>query len=376
KPDGGGEILCYLLRWTVRLCVTLVSLACVVTLYIHSDVVYFIKGAPIRDVSLTSPAQSIYKENSDPQAKDKDMMNNSPELDSIRNSLPAHINNKTLWESGRDPSHIQLQGKKKRLPQAIIFGVKKCGTHALTDMISLHPQVVHAKRYEMHFFEKNTITGRDKKYQMGLEWYREKMPPSYENQITMEKTPAYFISHDAPERIFEMNSSIKLILIVRDPTTRVVSDYLHTKDMHEKMNLKPFEEEILQPNGEVDKWNFVVKPSLYAEHMARWFQVFRHDQILIVDGDKLVSDPLTQITRIEKFLNIEHYVKQENLYWNPEKGFYCMRSQKREWCLSKTKGRPHPEMNPEAMSKLRKFFAPLNDKFYKMVGHNFSWPIA
>ncbi|CAL4141148.1 unnamed protein product, partial [Meganyctiphanes norvegica] len=242
KPDCAGRILGSLLSWTV----TLVSLACWVTLYIHS-------GTPIRNVSFTSPAQSIYTETSDSKAKDKH--NNSTELNKLNNSLPANIHNKTLQESGRYSPHVQLQGnKKKRLPQAIIIGVKKCGTHALTDMISLHPQVVHAKKYEMHFFEKDKITGSDKRYQMGLEWYRENMPPSYENQITIEKTPSYFISDDAPERISEMNSSIKLILIVRDPTTRVVSDYLHTKDMHKERKFKPFWKEILQPNGEVDKW--------------------------------------------------------------------------------------------------------------------------
>ena len=40
------------------------------------------------------------------------------------------------------PNTHQHEGvQKRRLPQAIIFGVKKCGTGALISMIDLHPKV-------------------------------------------------------------------------------------------------------------------------------------------------------------------------------------------------------------------------------------------
>jgi hypothetical protein len=52
------------------------------------------------------------------------------------------------------------------------------------------------------------------------------MPLVAEGQLTVEKSPSYFISKKTPKRIFEMNSRIKLILAVRDPVERALSGFL------------------------------------------------------------------------------------------------------------------------------------------------------
>ncbi|XP_017787193.1 PREDICTED: uncharacterized protein LOC108569938 [Nicrophorus vespilloides] len=75
----------------------------------------------------------------------------------------------------------------RKLPQAIIIGVRKCGTRALLEMLNLHPRVQKAAG-EVHFFD------RDENYNKGLEWYRMKMPHSYSGQVTIEKSPSYFVT--------------------------------------------------------------------------------------------------------------------------------------------------------------------------------------
>jgi len=51
----------------------------------------------------------------------------------------------------------------RRLPQAIIVGVKKGGTRALLEFLKEHPDV-RAPSQEVHFF--------DRHYDLGLDWYR------------------------------------------------------------------------------------------------------------------------------------------------------------------------------------------------------------
>lgn len=51
----------------------------------------------------------------------------------------------------------------KRLPQAVIIGVKKGGTRALLEFLRVHPDV-RAVGAEPHFFDRN--------YERGLAWYR------------------------------------------------------------------------------------------------------------------------------------------------------------------------------------------------------------
>lgn len=53
----------------------------------------------------------------------------------------------------------------KTLPQAIIIGVKKCGTRALLKFLSIHPAIAVSSR-EIHFFDSA------KNFPLGLDWYR------------------------------------------------------------------------------------------------------------------------------------------------------------------------------------------------------------
>ena len=53
----------------------------------------------------------------------------------------------------------------KQLPQAIIIGVKKCGTRALLKFLSIHPSITVSPR-EIHFFDSN------EHFQSGLSWYQ------------------------------------------------------------------------------------------------------------------------------------------------------------------------------------------------------------
>ena len=52
------------------------------------------------------------------------------------------------------------------------------------------------------------------------------MPESFENEITIGKSPAYFVKPFVPEGVLQhMNQYQKLIFIFRNPEERAVSDY-------------------------------------------------------------------------------------------------------------------------------------------------------
>ena len=60
-------------------------------------------------------------------------------------------------------ANCTLDYGEKKLPQAIIIGVKKGGTRALLEALRVHPDV-RAVGNEPHFFDRN--------YEKGLDWYR------------------------------------------------------------------------------------------------------------------------------------------------------------------------------------------------------------
>ncbi|XP_014293887.1 heparan sulfate glucosamine 3-O-sulfotransferase 5 isoform X2 [Halyomorpha halys] len=259
-------------------------------------------------------------------------------------------------------------GYYHRKHEAIIIGVRKCGTRALLEMLYLHPGVQKAAG-EVHFFD------RDDNYKRGLEWYRKKMPHSFRGQVTIEKSPSYFVTPEVPERIRAMNASVKLLLIVREPVTRAVSDYTQLRS-HATTSppSPPFEKLAIRPDGSVNAGYRPLALSLYHNFMHRWLEVFPRNQLLVVNGDRLIEDPVSELEKIESFLGLEHRIGRHNFYFNRTKGFYCLRNDTADKCLRESKGRRHPRVDPKVLTKLRRFYVEHNQKFYELVGEDLGWP--
>ncbi|XP_073463066.1 heparan sulfate glucosamine 3-O-sulfotransferase 3B1-like [Aquarana catesbeiana] len=255
----------------------------------------------------------------------------------------------------------------KKLPQAIIIGVKKGGTRALLEFLRVHPDI-RAVGAEPHFFDRN--------YDMGLDWYRDLMPRTLDGQITMEKTPSYFVTKEAPARISAMSKDAKLIVVVRDPVTRVISDY--TQTLSKRPDIPTFESLTYKnrTTGLIDiSWS-AIQIGIYAKHLENWLQYFPMRQILFVSGERLITDPAGELGRVQDFLGLKRIITDKHFYFNKTKGFPCLKKAEgssKPHCLGKTKGRTHPNIDPEVVQRLREFYRPFNMKFYQMTGHDFGW---
>ncbi|XP_076151350.1 heparan sulfate glucosamine 3-O-sulfotransferase 6-like [Alosa pseudoharengus] len=268
----------------------------------------------------------------------------------------------------------------KEFPQAIIIGVKKGGTRALLEFLRIHPDV-RAVGAEPHFF--------DRFYDKGLEWYRSLMPRTLEGQITMEKTPSYFVTREAPRRVHAMSRHTRLIVVVRDPVTRAVSDYAQT--LSKTPGLPSFQALAFKNGtassssskssssslrGVVDTSWSAVRIGVYAKHLEAWLRYFPLGRFLFVSGERLVSDPAGEMARVQDFLGLKRVVGAKHFYFNQTKGFPCLKKPEgssRPRCLGKSKGRTHPPIPQEALQRLREFYRPFNLKFYQMTGQDFGW---
>ncbi|XP_053434071.1 heparan sulfate glucosamine 3-O-sulfotransferase 1 [Nycticebus coucang] len=271
----------------------------------------------------------------------------------------------TLQDDGRGGG--AGNGSVQQLPQTIIIGVRKGGTRALLEMLSLHPGVAAAEN-EVHFFD------WEEHYSQGLSWYLSQMPFSSPRQLTVEKTPAYFTSPKVPERVHRMNPAVRLLLILRDPAERVLSDYTQVLYNHvQKRKPYPAIEQVLLRGGRLNADYKALNRSLYHEHLRRWLRFFPLRRIHIVDGDRLIRDPFPEIQRVERFLKLSPQINASNFYFNKTKGFYCLRDSGRDRCLHESKGRAHPHVDPQLLNKLHEYFHEPNKKFFELVGRTFDW---
>ncbi|XP_076844136.1 heparan sulfate glucosamine 3-O-sulfotransferase 1 [Brachyhypopomus gauderio] len=269
--------------------------------------------------------------------------------------------------SSVSPFTLESQNRTQRLPGVLIIGVRKGGTRALIEMLSLHSHVAAAQN-EVHFFD------WDSHYQQGLGWYASQMPHALPGQLTVEKTPAYFTCSKVPERVWNMNPDVRLLLIVRDPVVRVLSDYTQVFHNHlQKGKRPPPLDALLLRAGQVNAAYKAVNRSVYHEHMRRWLRLFPRRSLHVVDGDALVREPLAEMRAVERFLALPPQISADNFYFNRTKGFYCLRERGHERCLHESKGRAHPHLPDDVLQTLRDYFHQPNRKFFQLVGRTFDW---
>lgn len=249
--------------------------------------------------------------------------------------------------------------------------------------------------YETHYFDDDT------NFEKGKDWYLDQMSLGFPDQISMEKTPKYFVEEKVPARMQEINKDMKLILVVRNPVERIISDYAQSKNKLKKLfytklfvlvldkvlsqngSWYSLESVVLNPEGEVKPKFDAVRTSSYSIHLRNWLKYFPKTNFFITESDQVVNNPVSVLYELETFLGIRHIINEDYLIFNKTKGFYCLRDKSFDprmelvnyfrtkkvpevKCLGKSKGRPHPEVDPGLYKKLQDYFVNLNLDFFNL----------
>merc|ERR1712032_806630 len=250
---------------------------------------------------------------------------------------------------------------KNKLPDVIIVGVKKSGTMTLARFIKYHPSM--QTRGEVHFFE------RDDYYEKGIEYYRSKMPKASDDQVVLAETPALFQQYD-PIRVLKRQREClpksKVILIVRDPIVRLVSDIVHynTTLQKSRQNVYDIDQLIMgnDPDGgrpyyahlniSTSLRDSVFLLSNYSHLWTQLTTVYPKNQILVLNGDDFTTTPAKVLQKFEKFVGIPNFFTDDHFDFSGKKGYPCFTLDP-NGCMSSSKAREHPELKKETMRFLR-----------------------
>ena len=217
----------------------------------------------------------------------------------------------------------------------------------------------------------------DLKFSISLFLYcfRKQMPATLDGQLTIEKTPGYFPNPDVPRRIYKMNKDIKLVVIFREPVSRLISDYAQSLTKGKK---PPLEDQVLEDynRGIVDTSWSPVFIGQYSVHLKNWLPYFPLKQFLFLNGENLVHNPAKELIKMQEFLGLDVVIDETYFYFNKTKGFPCLKkgeSKQDPKCLGESKGRPHPKVDPYVVRTLQSFYKPYNERLYEMTGIDFHW---
>jgi hypothetical protein len=226
---------------------------------------------------------------------------------------------------------------QRRYPDFFIVGHAKCGTTALYEMLSQHPQIYMPSVKEPMFFARNPAppasgsrrasfeqTGRRSE---SLEDYLALFAGARADQRAGEASTFYLWSEQAPARIAAARPDARIIAIFREPASFVRSLHLQAvqnhaepqKDLRKAIAL----EEQRRHGRRIPRsahWPralMYTERVRYVEQLRRYHDVFPREQVLVLIYDDFRSDNDASVRRVLRFLDVDDGVSLEASEANP-----------------------------------------------------------
>lgn len=201
---------------------------------------------------------------------------------------------------------------RKRLPHFLIIGAPKCGTTALHNYLSQHPDL-HLSPKEIHFF------GKDLGYKVKRPSLREYQSYFTEKGLNGDGSVWYLYSDTIYQELSDLGIKPKIIVLLRDPVE--VAYALHSQNIVDaNENITNFEEalkleetrrtgENLPPNIDPPRTVYYKETGDFLPRIKKLKENIPDKDIFIGLQTDLKNNTIDFIKAIEIFLGIKHFGK-------------------------------------------------------------------
>jgi hypothetical protein len=176
-------------------------------------------------------------------------------------------------------------------PTFIGLGAQKCASTWLHRLLSSHPQVDLPDVKEIDFFSYH--------FDHGYQWYERHFDALAPDRCTGEVSPSYFHDPSAPQRVSSYSPDAKLLVTLRDPVERAVSNHKH------EIRLGHLAGEDLSFEAGLNNNPMYVEQGLYGKHLANWLTSFPRRQIYVALMEDIQDKPVQVAREVFRFLGID-----------------------------------------------------------------------
>lgn len=160
-------------------------------------------------------------------------------------------------------------------PNFLYLGAPKAGSTWLFHLVRLHPLAFAPPAKDLYFF--------DRYFHRGVDWYHNHFKGAEDyHQAVGEFSHDYLYSPTAAMRIHQYRQKMRLIVVLRNPLDRAVSEIGFLARNGAKLG---------DLDRILDRHPEIVAKSLYASHVRRYRDLFPADQIHVFFYDDLKADP-------------------------------------------------------------------------------------
>jgi hypothetical protein len=200
------------------------------------------------------------------------------------------------WEDGFDFSPPSPgPGEVTGPPDFVGIGAQKAGTTWWFGLVASHPGVAHRDdvHKERHFFDRfaaRSFSSADcEQYHA---WF-----PRPRGMATGEWTPDYLHLGWVPPLLAEAAPQARLLVLLRDPVERFRSGLAHHRGHRGALT------------GEV--YADALARGFYGRALGEWTRHFSRQQILVLQYERCVQDPLGELQRTYRFLDLPPFTPDE-----------------------------------------------------------------
>ena len=200
-----------------------------------------------------------------------------------------------------------------RLPDFLGLGVQKGGTTSLHCLLEHHPEVFLPPVKEVHFFSLNFAAGEA--------WYHSQFAGARPGQRCGEITPYYLFHPQVASRVQALLPQAKLIVLLRDPVERALSQYFHSRrhgfeplELEAALDAEP--QRLLNAEAALQaadgrhrshQEHSYLSRSRYEQQIPQWLAAFPAAQLLVLRSEDLFEQPAVVWERLLQFLGLSSF---------------------------------------------------------------------
>ena len=179
----------------------------------------------------------------------------------------------------------------EQLPDFIVIGALKCATTWLDLQLRSHQDLsLPNNRKEVNFFSTE--------YDQGVDWYKSFWadPGNRRAELRLgEVSPTYFEHPAAPERIHQLLPDVKLVVLLREPVSRLYSHY--TAWVQVTGYSAGFEAFVVEHRN-------AVETGFYDVHLNRYLDYFPREQLKVLILEEMLASPEAQLRMLRSYLGV------------------------------------------------------------------------
>jgi hypothetical protein len=183
-------------------------------------------------------------------------------------------------------------------PNAVVIGAPKCGTSSLYFWLSAHPEICASPVKETFFFadDVNRFNRSANVLEHGISAYAAYFKNCAQAPVVLEATAPYLYYQQALKHIPALPSRPKCIVVLREPSARLYSQYRFERFRTKRIN---------QSYAEYASDPVLLQHGDYAHWLRPWQEALGADRLHVVLFESLLRNPSGEMERMARFLNVD-----------------------------------------------------------------------